>query len=321
MRSGWRLVSAGAESDVCPWCQWLSRRGRARPRFEPLSPRAGAAERLPDLLIIGAAKAGTTSLHYYLNSHPDIAMAEFKELRYYQDPRCREWLGRYRASFPADAKLVGESSTMYTRSPTVPGVAERIAEIAPDVKLIYMVRDPVERAFASYLEERFQGLETRDVESAFADRESPLNPYLAGSRYAEQVNEYLKFFPPTSLHIVSMTELDEHPQDVLSQVCAYLGVDDTFVFDTSHRHNQGSAKYQYRRLSRRLRDSSPGRAVRMLPDPARRVITAPARALLRTPFERPGVSDDLRAAAAELLAPDAQAFRALTGQAFDDWSV
>ena len=106
---------------------------------------------LPNLIVIGAAKCGTTSLHAYLDEHPEIAMSREKELHFFVDRknwgRGIEW---YEAQFDASAPVRGESSPGYSAYPLYEGVAERMARVVPDAKLVYLVRDPVERVVSHY---------------------------------------------------------------------------------------------------------------------------------------------------------------------------
>jgi hypothetical protein len=319
LAGGWQLRSHGAEWDVCPVCglEW----GRPTPRLEVVSKLDPTAGRLPNLIIIGAAKAGTTSFHNYLDTHPEIAMSELKELRYFIDPEYVDRLGWYRSQFDTSAKIAGESSTMYTRSPAMPGTAERMADLVPDTKLIYLVRDPIDRAIASYLEERFHGLDPRSVEEAFADLDDPYNPYLAASRYAEQLSPYLEHFGRDQLLILSLTDLERDPGAVLEQTFRFLGVDPTHRVDTGERHNAGAAKWEYGKFSGRLRRSFVGKIVHNLPPGARTAIRMRARRLLSKPVERPELSPELRERIADVLAPDAKEFRRLTGMDFAEWSV
>ena len=120
---------------------------------------------LPTFLIIGTMKGGTTSLHRYLRQHPDVFMPEQKELNFFLDeyagrpidpPEERNWsrgLTWYERQFAGaeDERAVGEASANYTRYPTYPGVAERIAKIVPEMKLIYLMRNPIDRVLSHYL--------------------------------------------------------------------------------------------------------------------------------------------------------------------------
>ena len=106
---------------------------------------------LPNLIVIGAAKCGTTSLHEYLDLHPEVAMSREKELDFFVEEkhwgRGVEW---YAAQFE-DAPVRGESSPSYTAYPRYRGVPERIRRVVPDAKLVYLVRDPVERIVSHFV--------------------------------------------------------------------------------------------------------------------------------------------------------------------------
>lgn len=315
--AGWRFGGEDDRPDLCP-----ATHGRgARPRAEP-GPTSGAApSMLPNLMIIGAAKCGTTSLHAYLDSHPQVFMARLKELRFFSDPECRKWLPWYCEQFPTDAPVRGESSTMYTRAPALPGTAERMHSLLPDAKLIYMVRDPVERAVASYLEERFQRLDPRPLAEAFADLDDPYNPYVAASRYAEQLGHFRKHFADEQILVLPLGELERQPEATMARVFAFVGVDDTNQVDIKVRLNEGVAKYEYPGVGGRLRRSALGSAVRRLPPRLRTPVQARARRLLGRPLARPELSEELRDRLREALAPDTVRLREVTGLDLADWSV
>src|SRR4051812_18863671 len=123
---------------------------------------------LPNLLIVGAAKAGTTSLHAYLDLHPSVFMSRRKELKLFNRPTWREDLDGYRAQFPVAAPIRGESSPAYSMAPWIGSVPERIHETIPEAKIVYMVREPVERTIAQYVEFYAMRLEHRPIEEALA---------------------------------------------------------------------------------------------------------------------------------------------------------
>lgn len=318
--AGWQLMSAGASHDICPACRRDLIPDRVGPRVER-SDSGYAAGRLPNLLLIGAAKCGTSSLHAYLDSHPDIAMAGLKELRYFQDPDCARWESWYRSQFDAKVQITGESSTMYTRSPALPGVAERMASVIPGARLIYMVRDPVERAVASYFEERFQLLDPRPIGEAFADIADPYNPYVSASRYAEQLEIFLAHYPREQLLLLPLTDLRDAPEETMKRVFAFVGVDPQHVVDTRIRHNEASAKYEYSRIAARVRRGTAGRLVRRLPERGRAPVQAVARRLLSRPQDRPPLPPELKDRLKRMLRPDAERFRELSGLPVADWSI
>lgn len=315
---GWQLAARGADHDRCPDCRAV------RPSVPPRALRQdvdGPGGRLPDIVIIGAAKAGTTTLHVLLDAHPEIAMAAWKEPRFFCDPDHHLWQGRYRAQFDKGARLVGESSTAYTRAPAVPGVPERMAALIPQARLIYLVRDPVERALASYTEERYHGLEPRSAEEAFADLEDPYNPYVAASRYAAQMELFLAHYRREQLLVVPLGDLAADPAATIARVYEFLTVDPHAVQVEPQRLNDRSTKVEYVRLGSSLRRSPVGRLVRRIPRESRQWFTAPVRRLLTRPMERPAVSAKTEQRLRAALAPDAARFRSLTGLLVRDWSV
>lgn len=318
--AGWQLKERGARADVCPVCRFEPQQG-SRLRVERARDRGEVDGHLPNLVIIGAAKSGTTSLHHYLEQHPEVFMAEKKELHFFQDPDRLEWLPLYREQFPVDAPVRGEATTLYSRSPAIPGVAERMAAIVPDAKIVYLVREPIERALASYREERFHLNERRTVEEAFADLDDPYNPYVAASRYAEQLEPYLAAFPREQVLVVDSRDLARRTDETLARVLEFLGVA-VVPLDTSEQLNTASTKFEYSRLGQRLKASAPSRALRQhLPVPVRRAITAPARRLMRRPIEEPDLPEETIARLREVLAPDAARLRELTGLELAGWSV
>ena len=136
---------------------------------------------LPNLIIIGAQKCGTTSLHYYLNLHPQILMSREKELNFFITER--NWskgVDWYRSQFVEKAEIYGESSPNYTDYIRFGGVPERMYSVVPDARLIYILRDPIERIVSHYVHLCDMGLETGllNLNVAFFLGLCPVNPPL-----------------------------------------------------------------------------------------------------------------------------------------------
>ena len=314
----WLLRDQGADIDMCHHCRFEPHQGQ-----DPRVVRARSARgegHLPNFFIIGAAKAGTTSLFYYLDQHPDVFMARDKELHYFCDPDCADWLPLYREQFPVDARIRGEASTLYTRSPAIPGVPERMAALVPDARLVYLVRDPVQRALASWREERFHVTERRPAAEAFRNPEDPHNAYVAASRYAQQLGGFLDHFPREQILVLDQQELASATADVVDRTLAFLDLPPHDI-DTGTRHNEAGTKFEYGDLGHRLRFSAPARMVRRLPIPVRMALTAPARRFLRRPIAPPELPDDLMQRLKDTLAPDAACLREMTGLELAHWSV
>jgi hypothetical protein len=179
---------------------------------------------LPNFLVIGAMKAGTTSLYRYLREHPQVFMPEEKELHFFVAEK-RWGLGRawYEAKFAAAgaAVAVGEASPTYAMYPEFTGVPDRIAELLPQVRLIYTVRHPIERMRSHYLHEVERGREHAPIGQALA-----ADPrYLDTSRYATQIEQFLARFPPERLQVITAEELRDDRVATIRRVLGFLGVD------------------------------------------------------------------------------------------------
>lgn len=208
--------------------------------------RKGRGE--PHFLIVGAEKAGTTSLHDYINQHPEVAESHRKEIQYFSRYfyRSYDW---YRAHFPLRARLTdkicGEASPYYLFHPYA---AERIHGTLPEVRIIMLLREPVARSVSQYQHEVSKGRERLSIAEAFRAEESrtagelermrsplylPFNhehfSYKRKSEYCEQVNRYLRVFPREQLLILQSEEFFENSAQVIRQVFDFLGIDPDYV--------------------------------------------------------------------------------------------
>ena len=318
---GWLLEDDGHALDVCPWCVLSvperDRRRRGDP--EPVSPDP---ERLPNLVVIGAAKAGTTSLHNYLDLHPDVVMSHDKEMRFFTDPDCRSWIGRYQDYFPAGTRYRGESTPQYTKWPLYPGVADRIAELAPDARLIYLLRDPVERALAEYVEEATWGVMSGDIDEHLADADVPHNRLVAPSRYASQLREFHRRFDPDRILVVDLDTLGAEPAQSLARIFDFLGLPQIDLDEEALRpRNVWGSKGAHPGWYRALRRPALIRAVHRLPTDRLEALRAFVRRRISKPVERPAPSPQTLERLREVLAPEMADLRAMTGLDFDGWSV
>jgi hypothetical protein len=205
--------------------------------------RATAAARpLPDFLIIGAQKAGTTALYAYLRRHPAITGPSWKEVSYFDRhyDRGEPW---YRGNFPnrvrARGKLVGEASPSYVFHPLGP---ERVRRLVPDVRLIALVRNPVDRALSQYHHEVALGREPLSFEDALDAEDERLrgeeerlltdpryfsrawwsHTYKSRGRYAEQLERWLAVFPREQLLILPSEDLGADPEQTHALVLDFL---------------------------------------------------------------------------------------------------
>jgi hypothetical protein len=262
-------------------------------------------------------KCGTTALHYYLDQHPDIAMSRKKELNFFSKDAWERGVAWYEAQFEPDAAIRGESSTSYTFYPRYRGVAERMHSVVPDAKLIYLVRDPIDRIVSHYLHDYVNDLEHRGIEEALADRDG--DRFMTVSKYFMQLEQYLAFFPRSSILVLSREELLNDRTGTLRQVFDFLGVDSSFYdkrfetlrYETSDRRRKTrlGAWLATKMRGVELSDWLKFQVQWLTPYPfARRV-------------KRPEVSDALRERLKRELQDDANRLRELTGKKFSDWCV
>ena len=244
---------------------------------------ATAAEVLPTFFVLGAARCGTTSLHYWLAQHPDIAMSAIKEPNHFvfrqrtEGPQpCigddRRLLAKsvpdrtaYERLFPGTgARERGDASPLYLYTRETPGL---IADAVPDARLVAIVREPVDRAWSHFLYVNDALGDAAPEHFARAvQKELPLGyePYRTGthfvrlSSYAEQLQRYLAVFPRDRLLVLSYDVLVRDPGVALRQVCGLLGVDASFAFDTSLAYNPSSGTSSpFGRIDRALRPAFP----------------------------------------------------------------
>lgn len=234
----------------------------------------------PNLFIIGAMKSGTTSLHRYLSTHPDVFMCEPKEPGFFVEElnwhRGVDWYSQL-FEHARDVAIIGESSTYYTKRPTYEGVAERIHAFNPGARLIYVMRDPLDRIVSHYWHNvrsvRDEG-EHRDMLSAV--RRDP--SYVAYSDYAMQLEPYLDLFDRRQIALLTFEQLAADPAATVGSLCEWLGLDGAVPRDLlSDRWNVRPEEAQGVRgwgLLNRIRNTVFWATVRpLVPQPLRRIGT------------------------------------------------
>lgn len=184
---------------------------------------------MPDFLLIGAMKSGSTSLHDHIERHPDVFAPENKEPGFFsRDERFARGLAWYQGLF-AGAKsnqLCYESSTCYSRWPHFGDVVSRIHEHVPDAKLLYIMRHPVSRAYSHYKHEMAE----RDYKKSgpiisFEEALAESEEYVDASLYLKQIEQFLKYYPRERFCFVLLDDLKRDPQATLKIVQQFLGLD------------------------------------------------------------------------------------------------
>lgn len=201
---------------------------------------------LPNFLVIGAVKAGTTSLYRYLSAHPQVFMSATKELNFFiQEENWNRGLAWYEKQFEGGEKTLalGEATPHYTMHPVYSGVPERIARHIPEARLIYVVRHPIDRMRSHYLQRVVNGHKEAPIEEAL--RDNPL--FLCASRYATQIERYLEYFAREKLLVVTAEQLGAHREQTLRRIFAFLGVDPEWTAPIIQREFNRTANKQIRR--------------------------------------------------------------------------
>ena len=274
---------------------------------------------LPNLFTIGAAKSGTTSLHNYLDAHPEISMSTPKEPALFASARWQELLGQYGDMFSSETPIRGESTILYTFFPVIQNIPERVAATCPNAKLIYIVRDPVERVAAHYVQLYGLMLEHRSLGKALWDLDQPANRYVAPSRYAAQLEQWLEHFDRERILVLDQLDLRNNRVNTIRQVLEFLEVSPVVPSGLEAEFNSSMAKERMTPAAARLWFAL-APATRRLPAPVRDFL---ARSKL-FPLEQIGktaLDPELRAALAAELAGEAARFRELTGMEFASWTV
>lgn len=291
---------------------------------------------LPNLVVIGSAKSGTTSLYHYLDSHPEISMAAprasghvqdndtgGKEMRFYWRDDWRERMAWYQSHFTTMTTPVrGEATPAYSAHPFHSGVPERIYATAPSARLLYIVRDPIDRIVSHYIQQRADG-NRRSFEERMREYDKPDNSIVCPSRYATQIDRYMEYFPLSQLLVIDQHKLRNERRATLARIFRFLDVDENFycpAFDDEH--NLRSDKYALTPIGERLFhgwiDPIGRRLIaRRWPD----LRPSIRRTLSDRITDRPVVGEELREKLALMLQPEVDRMRELTGERFESWSL
>ena len=224
---------------------------------------------LPDFIIIGAQKCGTTSFYDYLIKHPAIHVARQKEIHFFEAD-FQSGLIFYKRNFPTKIEkyfvknierkkfITGEATPEYLHHPLVP---KRLVKTIPNIRLIILLRNPVDRAYSHYNFNVRKGWEKTSFEEAIQLEESRLNgevdnifknesysaknfkhySYLGRGRYFEQINYWQTYFPKKQFFFIQTEDLEKNPQKILKKTFNFLELDH-FEIDEMQRLNVGNYK-------------------------------------------------------------------------------
>ncbi len=301
--------------------------------------------RLPNFLILGAAKCGTTSLCAYLDQHPDVFFSTPKEptffeaeyergLEYYCSRYFRGWRGEH---------AVGEARTHNLMLPYVPA---RIRESLPEAHLVALLRNPVDRAFSHWWHRHSRGLDERPFfESVRANRDhiergldfhgpegeerwrqslvynrknvsTRYDLYLELGHYAEQLGRYLELFPRSQIEVVFFEDLERNPEQVTQGLWRFLGVDSNRSLESTVPRNVASYRARSATVRRLGALPKPGFLKRWIPEA---IQTRAGEYLKGRPIDPPVLEPEAEAWLLEHFAPHNRALERLLELELPDW--
>jgi hypothetical protein len=297
-------------------------------------PLASEAPVLPSFIIIGAAKAGTTALYWYLADHPQVFMSPMKETNYfafgldaegnhlYGDPELHRFpvrsLADYQELFSGagDSVAVGEASPIYLECPQS---AARIREVVPAARIICGLREPVDRAYSDYLmylRARGRKLDPARDLTASSIWARPESHWMQISRYHEALARYFDRFPHDQIHVFLFDDLKADALGCVRDVYRTVGADPGFTPDLATPHNIGGMPSS-RTLEKILTSGTLKRALE--PWVPRRAADIARRLRTRNLRKAPPLPRELKATLTEHFREDIERTSALIGRNLDHW--
>jgi len=294
---------------------------------------------LPNFLIIGAAKAGTTALYWYLDQHPQVYMSPEKEPRFFSwvgqewdptNPALRKTINtleKYEALFEGvqDEVAIGEASPSYLFNPNAP---VNIKKYIPETKLVAVLRNPAERAFSHFLHfikceyEKEYNFDKaiRDIEGYKIGNWTPREDYINFGFYGKQLRHYYDLFDKDQIKVYLHEDLKNDTPGILRDIYGFLGVDSGFQTDVSIQHNvSGIPKNRW------IQNLVSGKSLASkLTKPLKLLIPKKQRALLKNRvgkmnLERPSLSGETRAYLISIYKNDIKELQQLIDRDLSHW--
>lgn len=214
----------------------------------------------PNLFIIGGAKCGTTSLWHMLNSHPEVFMSYPKEPNFFSFSDYKERLNKYENLFAnvSNEKIIGEASPIYSQTILVPQISKRIYDYNPNAKIIYIVREPIDRLKSLWRQTLHTGHWYKQVPKLNSDLEIPLMPknfikavyqypaFLPSLKYYTHLNNYRTYFKDENILLLFFEDLKNDPKSLYLGITNFLNIQE-FSDDTSFLKKNDSKKKKMER--------------------------------------------------------------------------
>lgn len=245
-------------------------------------------------------------------------MSEIKEVDYFvAENNYERGVSWYESQFQGEFKKYGEASPNYSKAHYFKGVPHRMHELLPYVKLIYLVRDPIERIISHYTHNYSEGREHRSIKEVLQNLQN--NHYLMCSKYYWQLDQYLSCYPADQILVMPSYILKDERRRALERIFGFIGVDKAFYSPSyGEQKHETSQKRRKGRLSRFMLESPVIKTLKQyIPDS----IKDPVKQLTRPPVTKPTLPAALRNKLAEYLRPDIDQLRTFSGYSFERWDI
>ena len=285
-------------------------------------------ERLPNFMIIGAAKSATTSMHMILRNHPRVWMSTPKEPTFFSNPEVNErGMGWYSKLFEdaGEDQICGEASTTYMRYPFKESPNNRdpwsdIAQLDQDMQFIYMVRNPVDRAYSHYKHHMRRGCKL-----TFEQALESNSVYVDTSRYAMQLEHFKSAMPDAPLLILEFEKFKRDAESVTSEVFDFLGIENHVLDDAADNHANTGQEFYISSMVRRIPFFSQFRS--LVPDSAWSFMRSTIRSsvavnrFVNRRTSTPPMLPATRSRLLEMFEPDIVAVERLLGRSLAHWRI
>ncbi len=281
--------------------------------------------RLADFIVIGAAKSGTTSLCDYLNHHPQIFMSDPKEPNFFSfDRHYEKGLESYSQLFEQakSDQLCGEGSVTYSMNTKYPDTPKRIAQQLPHVKLIYIVRHPLDRLVSNWKMLHRSKVDCLDFADILLSNERA-PAFIDRSKYWSQINSYRTHFSDDQILVLFFEDLINDPIATTARCYAFLGLDTqvAHVLNTTNVKNSADSQVNRTKLSAFLKNNSfTNAAIKLVPRYIKQQLLQSSLFNRQHNIRTPQWTEESFSYAVEQIKPDAERFLTHYGKAADFWS-
>jgi len=223
----------------------------------------------PNLFIIGASKCGTTSLWYMLKQHPDVFLATPKEPLFFSFSNYQDNLKWYEGLYNnvKMEKIIGEASPVYSETTLIPEIPQRIYDYNSEAKIIYIVREPIDRLKSVWRQTLSTGHWHKLVYKKYCDIDVPIMPkdfikavyeypsYLEATKYWTNLNNYREFFNEKNILLLFFEDLKTNPQKLYSKVCSFLNIEPHIAKTNFEKKNDSKGKTMERIFFAKLKNT------------------------------------------------------------------